>query len=311
MTGRTRTLAWSVAVALSLLSGGPARAGDSSSASEKDAATVAAHFFRAGRAAYDREEYRAAALAFTEAYRRVPKSAAMYDAGRSWEAAHEVELAADAFLIALRNDDLAAQDADYARTHLAALSASLAIVDVRGPAGALVSVRGMERGAIPLSLHLAPGSHEIHARRRDGSDIAQSVTLAGAGERAQIAFEDVHVAVPPPPPASRPPLQPSRPTPVIAWTVLGAAGAFALGGVYTYDRFASARATFEASAGHDATVHADAERWRTTTYVLWGGAAALGALGGILFVTSPRGHTPPTTASLRVTGCGVAFVVTE
>lgn len=305
-------LSFVLVVLLALGVSGPATAADEPAAS--DAATVAAQFFRAGRAAYDRKEYRAAALAFLEAYRRVPRAAAMYNAGRAWDAAGELDLAADAFTQAF-DEELNAADATHARTRLDAIRASLGIVYVRAPTGAEVIVRGVDRGTVPATVHLAPGTHEVHVRRRDGSDVAKSVTIERPGERIEVAFDDVAAPVPsqtpaPPPrtPAPPPPSPPpDRSPPVVAWALVAGAGALAIGGAYTYARFADARSTFESGGSHGNSLHDDALRWRTWTYALWGGAAALGITGGVLFYLQPR--APASSATVTVGPRGVAFTL--
>lgn len=288
-----------------VLAGAPARAQES-----KDAATVAAQFFRAGRAAYDRGEYRAAALAFTEAYRRAPKAAAIYDAGRSWEAAGEKELAADSFARAL-DGDLADSDRDYARVHLATLGAPLGIVAVHAPRNASITVRGVDRGTVPGSIYLAPGPQEIHVLRSDGSDVSRSVVVSGPGAKLDISFPDIEPkkqvvvqrAAPPPEKKS---------FPLGAWISIGAAAALGVGGAVTYSEFTSARSTFESSGQSDASAHDDAQKWRTWTYALWGGAIAFGALGGVLLITnaasSPHSQT---TAAIGLTPNGVSFRLTR
>ncbi len=307
MSFKSRSIV-SLAIA-SILATSIARAQPAGDANQ-DEATVAAQFFRAARAAYDRKEYRAAALAFLEAYRRVPKSAAMYDAGRAWEAAGENELAADAFNRALAAKDLAADDAEYAQTHLQTLAAPFALVDVTAPSGASIVIRGVDRGLIPGTVYLAPGSHEIHALRRDGSDVSRAVVLS-RGDHQQIAFEDVPVSekksAPEKPPAPPPPAP--RSSPLGAWLSFGGAAVLAVGGVVTYDLFTNSRTTFESSGSHDSSAHDAAQQWRTVTYALWGGAVAFGALGGVLLLTSSSGRASPTTASLRMTSNGLSLTI--
>jgi hypothetical protein len=277
----------------------------------KDEATVAAQFFRAARAAYDRKEFRAAALAFLEAYRRVPKSAAVYDAGRAWEAAGERELACDAFNRALRAKDLAPEDTDYAQAHLQTLSAQLATVDVTAPVGASIVIRGVDRGTIPATIYLAPGSHEVHALRRDGSDVSHSIVLAQPGDHQEVALPDVVIAEKIPTPEKKPPPPPPPPkrSPLGAWLSFGGATALAVGGAITYDFFVTSRSTFEASGSRDSSAHDDAQKWRTVTLALWGSAVAFGALGGVLLLTSTSAGSSPTTASLRLNPNGLAFTI--
>ena len=282
-----------------VFAGATARAQES-----KDAATVAAQFFRAGRAAYDRGEYRAAALAFTEAYRRAPKAAAIYDAGRSWEAAGENELAADSFARAL-DGELEGSDRDYARAHLATLSAPLGVVVVHAPRNATITVKGIDRGTVPGAIYLAPGPQDIHVLRSDGSDVSRNVVVTGAGAKLDISFADVEpkkqIIV------QRTAVPQKKPFPLGAWISIGAAAALGVGGAVTYSEFTSARSTFESSGQTDANAHDDAQKWRTWTYALWGGAIAFGALGGVLLITNATSGHSQTTASVGLTPNGISF----
>ncbi len=299
-------------VVISLALGGTL---DSAAARADEPAVDAAQFFRAGRAAYERKEYRAAALAFLEAYRRAPRAAAAYNAGRAWEAAGEPELGADAFARALEGE-LGPEDTAYARARLETHRELFARVDVVAPAGGVVFVRGAERGAIPTTVHLAPGAHEIRVRRRDGSEVARTLTLARAGERVELALEDTPPppSAPPPKPSPAPPKAaplppPERATPVFAWASLAGAGALGVAGAYTYSRFANARSSFESSGSHDGSTRDDAQRWRTWTYALWGSAAALGVTAAILFVADGRDRSR-TTAVLRLAPTGASVALT-
>lgn len=291
-----------VLLACALLGAGPAARAQES----QDAATVAAQFFRAGRAAYDRGEYRAAALAFNEAYRRVPKAAAIYDAGRAWEAAGENERAADSFARAL-DGELADSDRDYARAHLASLAAPLGVVVVHAPRGASISVRGIDRGTVPAAIYLAPGPQDIHVIRSDGSDVSRRVTVTRAGAKLDVSFPDVEpkkqIIVQPAPVPQK------KPFPLGGWISIGAAAALGVGGAITYSEFSGARSTFEASGQSDAAAHDDAQKWRTWTYALWGGAIAFGALGGVLLITNAASSHSQATAALGLTPNGIAFTL--
>lgn len=278
----------------------------------KDAAAVASQFFRAGQAAYDRSEYRAAALAFMEAYRRVPRGAVIYNAGRAWEAAADKEQAADAFARALQHPDFKNDDATFAREHLAALEASLALAEVTGPVGGTVLVSGAERGIIPVLVHLSLGVHEVRVRRRDGTEVSRSVKMSGPGERISIALEDS-----PAPPQATAPL--TAPVPDRApgslrtgmWISIGAAAVLTGVGIYSYARFVNGRSAFEQGGSHDGSLRDDAQRWRTSTYVFWGGAAVAAFLGGVLFVVSsdanPRARSP--VGELRIGTSGASGIL--
>ena len=188
---------------------------------------------------------------------------------------------------------------------------------VTAPAGALVLVRGAERGEIPTTLHLTPGTHDIHVHRRDGLEVVRTVTLARPGAREEIAVEAGPPAAPPPSPKPAPPLVAPAPAPPphaspspLAWIGLAAAGAFAIGGGYTYFRFTDARGTFESGGSHDGALRDTAQRFRTWTYVLWGGAAALGVTTAILFLGNGSRDAQTARAALRVGPGTVSLALT-
>ncbi len=274
----------------------------SARAEPQGAEATAAQFFRAGLAAYERHEYRAAALAFEEAFRRAPRAAAMYNAGRGWEAAGDRARAADAFALALAQGDLEAGDATYARDHLAQLEPSLGVVDVGGPTTASVALDDTERGALPRKLHVAAGRHALRVKRLDGSVIENNVDVA-AGSHVAVTIDDS-----PAPEASPPPLSPPPPSPEgpperhgpSAWGYvgLGAAGVLAAVGAVTYVKFADDRSTFDNGGDHDASARSSAVSLRTATYVLWSAAGASAITGAIVLVATKRGEAP--ASALRV-----------
>jgi hypothetical protein len=266
-------------------------------AQPQDAESTAAQFFRAGLAAYERHEYRAAALAFEEAFRRAPRGAAMYNAGRGWEAAGDKARAADAFAVALGRGDLESGDAAYAREHLADLEPSLGVVDVEGPSSAAVALDGTERGALPRKLHLVPGHHELRVRRRDASVVEKSVDAA-AGAVAHVTVEDAPALPSPAPPVAPPPPERHGP-PTWAYVSLGVGGALAAAGAVTYVKFADDRSTFDSGGDHDASLHSSALTLRTVTYVLWGAAGACVIAGAVAFLASRSGGEKAASA-LRV-----------
>ena len=71
--------AWRVTLVCALVSGAvagvPPACAEEPTAEATAADATAAQFFRAGRAAFERHEYRAAALAFEEAFRQSPRGA--------------------------------------------------------------------------------------------------------------------------------------------------------------------------------------------------------------------------------------------
>ena len=252
---------------------------------------TAAQFFRAGLAAYDRREYRAAALAFEEAYAHVPRGAAIYNAGRAWEAAGEQARAADAFAAALARGDLDPPDAQLDKEHLGKLELGLGVIVVDAPATATVSLDGVDRGHPPRTLHAAAGQHQLVITRRDGSAVSREVDVTTAAS-VSVSVADVPLPASSLPPTQAPPPVPApvaAPSPATwAWVTLGAAAAFGVGGAATYVKFTSDRSAFDATGDMSSSLHSSALTFRTATYVLWGVAGACAVASAVLFIVSGR-----------------------
>jgi len=307
---RRASVAFGFAAFLAVTPGALSQAPNAHAQDGTSADATAAQFFRAALAAYDRHEYRAAALAFEEAYRRVPRSAAMYNAGRSWEAAGESARAADAFATALASGEFDEHDAHVARERLQDLEPPLGRLAIEGPASATVSLDGIDRGSLPRKLHLAPGPHRIEVRRSDGSVVVRA-TEVKAGELVSITVGDVP-AQPPPPPPPAPPLPPPTPERTLmatwGWVSLAATGVLGVTGAVTYVKFASDRSAFDAGGDHNASIHDNAGAARTATYVLWGLGGACAVATGLALTLSPRRQSGP-SAEMRV-GPGWASMTT-
>lgn len=279
-----------------MLAAGPARADEAS----------AAETFRAGKAAYARGEYRAAALSFEAAFREQPHGAALYNAGQSWLAAGALPRAADAYSAALRAGGLdAAQEAD-ARVHLTELETSLGTITVTAPPGALISLEHVERAPAPATVHVTAGEHSARADLPDGRSVNKPLRAA-AGERLTLAIEG-------PPAQSAAPLGQSSAAPVAGgaeprsgpsgrqiagMSSLGAgviAGGLAIGlGVTALD----ARDAFDASQHTDRDARERAANFQALTNVSWVAAGTLSALGVVLLVTSIR--PSPASSGVKTT----------
>src|SRR4051812_49175857 len=97
-----------------------------STARADENAETAAQLFRTSAAAFARGEYRAAAIGFEEANRRVSNAAALYNAALAWSAAGEKARAADALGAALGAPGLTPEKEKDIRRHLEPLEAELA-----------------------------------------------------------------------------------------------------------------------------------------------------------------------------------------
>jgi hypothetical protein len=298
------TLGSARAAALALIVALAALARRASAQADEDPA--AAQFFRAGLAAYERHEYRAAALAFEEADRHIPRAAAMYNAGRAWQAAGDAARAADAFAAALSGADLQKDDEARARKGLLDLEPSLGKVAVTGPSTATLFFDEMDRGPLPRTVHARAGAHDVRARRRDGSDVTRHVIVV-VGQTETVVVEDSEpvsqveiVEVPrPAEPGTTPPAAARRSSlRLVGYVAFGATGAFGVAGVVTYAEFLSERSLFENGGSHSEPLHSTAEAYRAATFTLWGFGVAC-AVTGVVLVTLPiHGGPRPTGLDL-------------
>jgi hypothetical protein len=271
-----------------------------------DNADTAAELFRTASAAFARGEYRAAAIGFEEANRRVSHAATLYNAALAWSAAGDKARAAGALRAALAAPGLTPEKEREIRGRLEPLEAELGRVRVEGPAGARVSLAHVQGGPLPALIHVLPGDHEVAIERADGTREVKRVSLA-AGQERVVAFATARAPLPPPPPSapSLPPPgeAPGRTQRVLGWVGIGGAvAAFGVGvglGVSALE----ARDEFVNGGRLDVEGHDRADELRTWTNVVWAGAGVLGVAGVALLVTAPRAAA--VTSALRL-GPGAA-----
>jgi hypothetical protein len=256
----------------------------------EDDPSSASKYFRAGTAAYESGDSRAAATAFEQAYRLAPRGPAIYNAALAWQLAGEDARAADAFAMASKSADLDAAKLATAQAELARLERRVGRVDVDGPKGALVSIAHAAKLPLPAHVHVSPGRHILLAERASGSSFSQAVNVA-AGAVAHVVVPAVELG---------------RPSTFVAdagtsastWRTLGwvlvGAGALSAGlATYFGVRTLGARDDYAAT---DYTNESDYDRafaLRTATNVAWLTSAVL-ALGGAasLVVGATRPASP-------------------
>jgi hypothetical protein len=279
---------------------------------------MAQQFFRAARAAYGRSDFRAAAIAFEEAFRRAPRAGSIYNAAVAWEEAKEPERAADDYAACEARDDLAPEQRADAQQRLLVIERSLGRVDITGPADATAALAHATRVPLPAHVHVRPGTYEVHVTFGDGRTALQTASVA--------VGQTVALDIPPPPPlppsrdkaATRPEALPAPPPPapvpvpshasaarVFGWIGIGAsvasAGAAVFFGVATLD----AHTEFDDSGQIDRAAHDRGVTFRTLTNVAWATAGVLGAGGLTLLIVLPARSRPTTT--LAITGRGLAW----
>jgi hypothetical protein len=270
---------------------------------ERDAAAL----FAEGASSYARGEFRAAALAFEEAYRRAPRGATKYDAAIAWEQAKALERAADDFEAALTDPTLDAKLAREAGRHLSTLAQRVGRVDIRAEPGVSISIAHVQRAHAPLRVNLTPGSHELRADYPSGESTTLTITVdAGATQSievpsAQLAPPSASAsrsapAIPIPAPentASRPSAVPTT----LGWSLVGT-GVLAGGAASAFGVIAlGARDDFFGSAFTDQNAHDRAATFRTACNVAWISAAVLGATGIVLLIVARTGAHHPSTAA--------------
>lgn len=268
----------------------------------------AAQLFRAGQAAYDHGDHEAAARAFEEAYRRAPRAAAAYNAGRAWQAAHSPARAADAYALALRDDasasDLRPEQRVHAQSSLEALRREVAEITVSEPSGARLDVGPVEARTIPATIYLPPGRHTLRVSSGEGEAFHEVVVTAG--ERRALTFPSV--VAPAPPPVAAPDLAVRAVTPPPppvssgvrdpwAWITGGVAVAAGAGAAVLGLRFLDSKNNFEDSGFTDRGAHDDAIRLRAATNAAIGTAVIFAAISTWRFLRHPAPALQTWTAS--------------
>ena len=317
MVGRPRTRHFSFAalmlagIAL-LLAAATRTAAAQSANSDREAS----EFFRAGEAAYGRADFAAAARAFEEAHRRAPHAATLYNAGLAWELASDAPRASDDYDAALKLGGLDGRQAADAGARLAALEKNLGRVAIVAPAGNAVSVAHVERAAIPVLVHVRPGSYEVTLARPSGRTDVVPVTVA-AGARTEVAFDADLAPLPSAAPAIdlRLPSGGEHERASNAWAWAAAATGAALGGAAIYLGIEALRArdTYNQSGHTDLSAYDRASNLRTWTNVMWIGAGVAAVASLTLFLTAPpRARTASAGAAavrltMAPTGVGLAL----
>jgi hypothetical protein len=257
----------------------------------------AADLFRAGTAAYERHEYRAAALAFEEAYRRVPRGAVLYNAGLAWQEAGEVPRAADAYASAVEDKALDEPSRKDASSRLSELEKSVGTVRVTEPKGESVAIGHVQHATIPVSVHLLPGPYALRLLGADGSSSTKTVVVT-AGQTSVRTFDSP--PAPPVVPQETPPSSTGSTLRVAGWIGLGTAVALSGAAIGLGLSAVHARDQFDASGDTDPSAQSRALTLRTLTNVAWGAAAVTGVAGIVLVLAAPRTTTSHASTALPV-----------
>jgi hypothetical protein len=255
----------------------------------------AAAFFEEGASAYARGDFRAAALAFEEANRRVHSGATLYNAAIAWQQARGFAQAADDLDAALADPSLDARHGRDARTRLTALERHLGRVDVSADPSVAVSVGHVERVHAPLRVHLPPGTYDVRVEHPSGRSSsravrveAQTVTSVVIGPEEPAAPSAVAAREPPPARPKQPETPRTRTPATLGWIALGAAGA-ALTTASVFGLVAlGAKSDFDQSGATDREAHDRAYTFRAAANVAWVTTAVFGVSGVVLLLALPR-----------------------
>lgn len=278
--------------------------------------SVASKHFQRGKAAFDRKDYEAAALAFDEAFATVPDAGTAFNAALAWERAKDSARAADSYVQAIETGGLDAPRSADAKRALRRLEAKLPRVTVRTTSPARVTIAYRE-GPAPVVAHVAAGRYDVVAVFEDGSRTSLSIEVGRspvvAELRPSVPAVREPVALAPPvvvvPESSSDPGAVQR---VIGFVGLGlgaASGGTAIAlGVLGLE----ARDEFEATGRRDRELHDEASSLRIGTNIAWGIAGAFAVTGIVLVATSfgsDDAEEAPATAALcagptRLALCG-------
>lgn len=255
-----------------------------------DAELAKAAFSRGGTA-YENKQFVQAARWFLEAHGHAPHSVALFNAGRAWYQAGEIERAADAYATALERGELDTEQSEKARNELARLRRKLGWIEVRGELGVRVSIGYLQDAELPLVTHLAPGDHVLSVISLDGDTWTQIVDVKADSPRSVYAKRPAPAPAPEPPPA---PIVEKRGEGQKTWGIVtltmgGALGVTAgLLGVATLD----ANDAYNEDGNTDPDQRSRVQQLKLSTNIAAFSAAALGGTGTVLLLTLPKDRRP-------------------
>lgn len=141
--------------------------------------------FQEGQRAFAAGDFRRAAAAFEEAYRKKPHHSPLWNAARSWQKAGESTRAANRYSRYLREAPPNAPDRDQATTALAQLATKVGLIVVLREGAENVRV-----DAVPLdgdSIYVAPGEHVVEGTF-SGAPSKRVINIE-AGSQLSVALE--------------------------------------------------------------------------------------------------------------------------
>ena len=270
--------------------------------------------FEKGKAAFEDGDYARAADAFRRAHRLKPNWKLQYNIGQSEAAAKRHGLALQAFeaYLSAGGDDIPLERREEVLAEVRRLRAMVGYAKISAPAGAAVSIDGVERGRAPIRMEIpvaASVRHEASAVLEDGRALSPQAFQVTGGKTAEIelaAKPSTDAPAPPEapsPPADAPPAAQSdvdrgaSPLAVAGWISLAAgAGALAAGAATggvalsknrTLEDDCDASGVCFGQKNHDELDARDALATSSTVLLIAGGALA--ATGATLLIFGAAG----------------------
>ncbi len=200
------------------------------------------------------------------------------------------------FETAIERTDLRDPELGEAKQRLAALEATLGVLDVRAPAGGKFSVAHVESAEIPRRTHLSAGDYTVSVATANG-EVTRAIHIT-LGETTALVFDipasSARVTLPAVP-KSNDARKTHHTRRTLAFASLGVAGLASVGAIVLGVNALEARDTFRADPTSQGALD-HAKDLRLATNLTWAGAAAFGALGIVLFATSSSSGAEPASA---------------
>jgi hypothetical protein len=257
--------------------------------------------FRAAAAAFDRQDYGAAAAGFDAAYQVAPHPVTRFNAAKAWDLAGDRARAANGWAEVADAAELDPPSRATARQRLVELDRALGRLRIAGPGSARARVSGFASGALPWEVRLEPGRHTVEIEQA-GQRHERSVEIV-AGEQVSLETSAMTPAPPEPvPDAERPgPVAAESGAPPTLWVGVGSfvlAGAGIAVGAGLGAAALSSRDDYEASSRFDLDARDRAARERDASTGVFIAAGVCAAVGLVLVVVSQLDSAPGVTSAM-------------
>ena len=278
----------------------------------KDDVEAAGKAFRTAEQALKLEDYAKAASHFREAFRLAPNGGVAYNEALAWGKLDDAAREASALVRALSTGGLPARERVAAEKRLAALEKLLLRVRFDGPPTARVSIGGEEIWALPTTLLVRPGHHDV---TWESGDRRVTETISGA------AGEALNRTHPPIVDESQEAKSQSQPTagahapspsalPIVGWTLFGVGlGGLTAGGITGLYGYYGVEKKRTDGPGDDEAAHKSLT-FSIVAGVTLGVGAAVAAAGVVTLIvhgTSAPSAEPSASVRLRFLPLGIGL----